>query len=442
MSFNSQTPLVCSVAVDSVTILAAGTCTVQATQAGNANYAAAAPVDQGFTIAMATLTVTADPETIAFDDPAPAYTFTYGTFQGTDDAGDIDTPATCTSPYVQGDDAGGYTITCTGGADNNYTFSYFAGSLTVTKADQTVAFDGSAPAGAAVGGSATQTATATSGLTAVITVDAATTNSACSVTGGTTVNFLAAGTCVLAANQAGNGNWNAAPEVTRTFTIGQAAQTITFGALSDRPYGDVFAVSATASSGLSVSFSSQTTGVCTVSDATVTVVSTGTCTIRATQAGNGSYAPAPAEDRTFTATTRFITVTAVDRFPGGERHDRIGRDPHHHGGEPGLWRHRQLHPDLRLGRRRHREDPDADGHGDPRRHERNGALRHHLGARINGRDHPCRRRDARGQRDHAAVGGRRVRRDGHRTRRLRQHRHGVHGHDPLHEHRRSGNAPR
>ncbi len=67
VSFNSQTPLVCSVAVDSVTILAAGTCTVQATQAGNANYAAATPVDQGFTVAQKPVTISFTAANRAYD---------------------------------------------------------------------------------------------------------------------------------------------------------------------------------------------------------------------------------------------------------------------------------------------------------------------------------------------------------------------------------------
>ncbi len=73
----------------------------------------------------------------------------------------------------------------------------------------------------------------------------------------------------------------------------QLSQTITFGPLSNRAFGSApFAVSASADSGLPVSFNSQTTQVCTVSGTTVTLVSVGTCTIQATQAGSDNYAPA------------------------------------------------------------------------------------------------------------------------------------------------------
>jgi mono/diheme cytochrome c family protein len=60
------------------------------------------------------------------------------------------------------------------------------------------------------------------------------------------------------------------------------------------------ALSATSTSGLSVSFASSTTGVCTVSGTTLTLVSAGNCTIRANQAGNTGYAAAAQVSSTFT----------------------------------------------------------------------------------------------------------------------------------------------
>ena len=68
-----------------------------------------------------------------------------------------------------------------------------------------------------------------------------------------------------------------------------ASQTINFGTPSNQPIGaPAFTVTATASSGLSVSFASTTTTVCTVSGNTVTLVAVGKCTIQATQSGNAS----------------------------------------------------------------------------------------------------------------------------------------------------------
>ena len=77
-----------------------------------------------------------------------------------------------------------------------------------------------------------------------------------------------AGTCTITASQGGNANYNAALDVARSFVIARANQTITFAPLADKTYGDPdFTVSATASSGLPVSFTAS--GSCTVAGTTV-----------------------------------------------------------------------------------------------------------------------------------------------------------------------------
>ncbi len=86
-----------------------------------------------------------------------------------------------------------------------------------------------------------------------------------------------------------------------SFVISVASQIITFGALSDKTLGNPdFTVSATTSSNLTVSFASQTASVCTVSVATVHLVTIGTCAIRASQAGNSNYNAALNVDQSFT----------------------------------------------------------------------------------------------------------------------------------------------
>src|SRR5439155_23741314 len=101
------------------------------------------------------------------------------------------------------------------------------------------------------------------------------------------------------ASQAGNGSYNAAGTVDQSFAV-KANQTITFGTLADKSVADApFAVSATASSGLAVTFS-IVSGPATISSSTVTLTgATGTVTVRASQAGNGSYNPAASVDRSF-----------------------------------------------------------------------------------------------------------------------------------------------
>ena len=92
--------------------------------------------------------------------------------------------------------------------------------------------------------------------------------------------------------------------------IGPRKQTITFEPLPDRVFGDPdFTVSATASSGLQVSFAAA--GNCAVSGATVHLTASGSCTITASQAGSADYRPAPAVVRTFSIAPPPCTVPKV-----------------------------------------------------------------------------------------------------------------------------------
>lgn len=87
------------------------------------------------------------------------------------------------------------------------------------KQDQTVSFTTAAPTDARVGGSATVSATSTSGLAVTL---GSSTPDVCTLSG-STVSFVAVGTCTLVANQAGNDSFNPAPEVTQSFAVSAPA---------------------------------------------------------------------------------------------------------------------------------------------------------------------------------------------------------------------------
>jgi len=217
VSFNSQTTPVCTVSGATVTLAAVGACTIQATQAGNTIYAAAAPVGQTFQVTQAS-------QSIGF--------------------GTLASKALGTAPF-------------------------------------------------------TLSATASSGLAVSF---ASQTAPVCTVSGAT-VTLVSVGGCTIQATQLGNANYAAASPVSQTFQVTQGSQTISFGTIYNQGLGAApFALSATASSGLAVSFASQTTPVCTVSGATVTLVAVGACTIQATQLGNANYAAASPVSQTFQVT--------------------------------------------------------------------------------------------------------------------------------------------
>jgi uncharacterized protein (TIGR03437 family) len=124
---------------------------------------------------------------------------------------------------------------------------------------------------------------------------------------GNTVTLVSTGTCSITATQGGDSYWSAAPPVTQSFNVLGAAkspQSITFGGLTDQTMGAMpLQLSASASSGLAVTYSSNTPGVCTVSGNMVSLLGTGTCSITASQAGNAAYNAAAPVTQTFAVKT-------------------------------------------------------------------------------------------------------------------------------------------
>lgn len=94
--------------------------------------------------------------------------------------------------------------------------------------------------------------------------------------------------------------------------VPKSDQTITFAALSTKTYGDAyFTVSASASSGQSVSFSSTSTA-CHISFSNrVNIDTSGICNIKASQSGNSSYNAAPDVYRSFTINKKTLTVSGI-----------------------------------------------------------------------------------------------------------------------------------
>ena len=101
-----------------------------------------------------------------------------------------------------------------------------------------------------------------------------------------------AGTFILTARYNGSAG-NAASSNTTTLTILPATQTITFPNPGSQTFSPVpVNLAATATSGLTITYATSTPAVCTVSGTTATMVTAGTCTLTANQAGNTNYTAA------------------------------------------------------------------------------------------------------------------------------------------------------
>jgi autotransporter-associated beta strand protein len=175
----------------------------------------------------------------------------------------------------------------------NYTLSVApAGALT----PQTITF---AALSATTFGNApiALTATASSGLP----VSYSSSNPVVATVSGSTVTIVGAGSTNITATQSGNSTYEAAPPVIQSLVVNQASQAISFGTLAAVLDNAVpFALTATASSSLTVSYASSNPLVATVSGSTVTVVGAGTTTITASQPGNTNYAAAAVVPQTLT----------------------------------------------------------------------------------------------------------------------------------------------
>ena len=272
-----------------------GTCSVRYDQAGDSNYSAAPQVAESTTAQKAD-------QTINVTTHAPANAAYNSSFavaaNAPDGAVSFSSSGSCTNTGAT------FTITSGGGTctvkyDQAGNANYNAApqvtdSVNAQKANQTILVTLHAPPSAVFntgfsvaadgGGSGNAVTFSSSGV--------------CTNAGASFTMTSGTGTCTVKYDQGGDANYNAAQQVTESASAQKAGQTITFAPLPDRTYGDPdFTVSATASSGLAVSFGA--TGQCTVTGATVHLTGPGSCTITASQGGDTNYAAATDVSRTF-----------------------------------------------------------------------------------------------------------------------------------------------
>lgn len=202
---------------------------------------------------------------------------------------------------------GGGTTNITASQAGNATYCSPAGviqTLTVNKINQSITFSPLAlktPSDPAF----TLTATASSGLP----VSYTSSNTAVATISGNTVTLIGTGTTTITASQAGNANYNPATSIQQSQVV-KVNQTINFALLTAKTFGDpTFSLTATASSGLPVSYTSSNTAVATVLGNTVTIVGGGATTITASQGGDVNYYAAPDLPQILTVNKSNQTIT-------------------------------------------------------------------------------------------------------------------------------------
>lgn len=163
------------------------------------------------------------------------------------------------------------------------------------------------------GGSAITTYTATSNPMGVTGSCAG--PAACTIT----VSPLSNGVAYTFTVTATNGVGTSASSGASNSVTPKANQTITFANPGPQSFGTAPTLSASASSGLAVTFTSSTTGVCTITGAgALTFLTTGTCTINADQAGNASTNAAPTVPHSFSVNAVVAGAPTIGTATAGD----------------------------------------------------------------------------------------------------------------------------
>ncbi len=217
--------------------------------------------------------------------------------------------------------AGSYVVTAS--VVDNFYYGTTSGVVTISKAAQTITF-ASIPSKFVGSGAFVVAPTSTANLTVAL----SSSNTAVATVSGFSISPIGAGTTTISATQAGDVNYLAAATVTQVLTATTApiAQTIAFASLSPRRVASLkdvysaasliatstslsfadatsvaqanarsngsFALVATASSGLPVTFTSTVTNVATIVGNICTPVTPGVTNIVAAQAGSTAYSAA------------------------------------------------------------------------------------------------------------------------------------------------------
>jgi|GEM_PF-2206475 len=316
VTYTSSNPGVATISGNTVTIVGVGSTDITASQTGDKDFASANTVVR--TLLVGQTQPQPIVQTITFD-PLADKNFGDANFEltGTSSSG---LPISYSSANTDVATVSGTTITIVGtgttditasqAGDNTYSpATTVIRTLTVNKAKQTITFGNLTTMNF---GDANFELTGTSNSSLPVVYSSA--NTAVATVSGTTVTIVGGGTTDITASQPGDNTYSAATPVARTLTVNKANQTITFNSLTAKTLGDpVFALTATSTSGLPVSYSATNNNI-TINGNQVTIAKAGLVTINADQAGNSNYKKAAEIGQTFciNPVKPSLTVDGID----------------------------------------------------------------------------------------------------------------------------------
>lgn len=318
LTYSSSDPYAASISGNTVTIHSAGTVTITASQKGNETYNSASEVSVTLTIAKGTQTITGlanmtkSLSEAQFDLNAKA-------------SSGLEVQYTSSNPSVA--TISGNTVTIKGvgtttisanqdGRHWYYGYMYteaptVTATLTITKGSQSISWLANLTRLITDASFFSLNAIASSGLEVTYTSS----NPAVATIEENVVYVKGPGTAIITASQAGNGMYNAATSISKTLTVSKVAQSIADLADINKIATDApFSLSAKASSGLAVTYTSSNPSVATVSGNNISIVGVGITVITASQAGNSAYLPAESVKINLTVGKAFQSISGLSNI--------------------------------------------------------------------------------------------------------------------------------
>ncbi len=312
VNYSSSNSNVAEIVGGLILIDGVGTATITASQSGNASYAPATNATQNITVLESNQTITFPPlvsvEIIHadFNPGATASSLLPVSYTTSNPL-----VATIVNGMIHLVGVGTVNIIASQSGDQNY---YAAPNvsqpLVVTIANQTLYFN-PLPEKTYGDPNFSPGATVTSNL--LITYTSDNTNVAAIVND--SIHITGAGTANIKASQPGNNNYNPANSITQLLTVFQKSQYINFQTFTGKYYGTPdFSPGASATSGLTVAYTSRNANVATIVNGKVHINEPGTVDITASQAGDTDYLPASEVTHVLTIyqDTQVITFNSIN----------------------------------------------------------------------------------------------------------------------------------
>jgi uncharacterized protein YjdB len=306
VTYVSSDESVATIDAEKIQIKGIGTSFITASQSGDANWNAALDVPRLLTVAKGTPVITwANPAAIAKNTPLSGTQLN----ATANVQGDYSYDPAAGSTLLMGTQTLSVIFTPT--EATNYNIVHKTVSLKVNKGVQTITFDALPDK---VYGDPDFLLGATADSDLPVTYTSSKTSVATIVNGN--IHIKGAGTAIITASQKGNATWVAAAPVKQAFTVGKLEQTITFGTLPNKVYGDAnFAPGATSSSGLVITYTSSEPSVATIVSGKIHITGVGRTTITASQLGNANLNAATAETQALLVNMGATVVTWANPAP-------------------------------------------------------------------------------------------------------------------------------